>query len=89
LPIFQWHIEQQLDILRKYQPNEPAMVTEFWSGWYDHWGEQHHTFPAGDFEKNLRTMLIQNASFSLYLFAGGTNFGFTNGANVGGSSKLG
>ena len=22
---------------------KPLMVAEFWSGWFDHWGERHHT----------------------------------------------
>lgn len=23
----------------------PLMVMEFWSGWFDHWGEEHHGRP--------------------------------------------
>eukprot|EP00171_Calliarthron_tuberculosum_P004121 IDg4121t1 len=32
----------RITLLRRIQPNAPAMVGEFWSGWYDHWGEAHH-----------------------------------------------
>jgi len=24
------------------QPKMPLMVMEFWTGWFDHWGEKHH-----------------------------------------------
>ena len=34
-----------------------------------------------NFEKNLKVILSNNASFNLYMFHGGTNFGFLNGAN--------
>ena len=23
----------------------PLMVMEFWTGWFDHWGEKHHVWP--------------------------------------------
>ena len=57
------------------------MVTEFWSGWFDHWGEEHHAFEPTDFEERLSTILKHNASVNFYMFVGGTNFGFWNGAN--------
>ena len=27
----------ELDALKKYQPDRPLMVMEFWTGWFDHW----------------------------------------------------
>ena len=29
--------------LRAHQPTGPLMCSEFWNGWFDHWGEHHHT----------------------------------------------
>jgi len=29
--------------LREYQPEGPLFCAEFWNGWFDHWGEAHHT----------------------------------------------
>ena len=30
-------------LLRATQPDKPLMVMELWAGWFDHWGEKHHT----------------------------------------------
>lgn len=57
------------------------MCTEFWCGWFDHWGEKHHTRDSEEMLRELSLLLEQDASFSLYMFHGGTNFGFTAGAN--------
>jgi hypothetical protein len=41
---FQTDPENELLLLKKYQPDKPGMVMEYWSGWFDHWFEpQHHT----------------------------------------------
>ncbi|MBR2460799.1 MAG: beta-galactosidase, partial [Clostridia bacterium] len=57
------------------------MCGEFWCGWFDHWGEEHHTRTPEETVRDVRTMLDAGASFNFYMFHGGTNFGFTNGAN--------
>jgi len=63
-------IARKIGHLRKVQPDAPVMVGELWSGWFDHWGE-------------AKALLYKHdASFNLYMYAGGTNFGFMNGANV-------
>ena len=69
--------------LRQWQPTGPMMCGEFWCGWFDHWGEAHHTRPAEDAAATLDEILGQGASVSIYMFHGGTNFGFFNGANHG------
>lgn len=69
--------------LREWQPTGPLMCGEFWNGWFDHWGEPHHTRPPEDAARVLDEMLGMGASVSLYMFHGGTNFGFFNGANHG------
>lgn len=63
------------------QPRMPLMVMEFWTGWFDHWGEGHQVVPTEQFEKTLTWMLDQGCSVNFYMFHGGTNFGFMNGAN--------
>jgi len=67
--------------LRRYQPDKPSMVMEFWNGWFDHWGEQHHTRDAAEMAAVLEDILKADASVNFYMFHGGTNFGFWNGAN--------
>ena len=67
--------------LREYQPEAPIMCMEYWNGWFDHWREEHHTRPAEDVAKVLDEILSLGASVNFYMFHGGTNFGFYNGAN--------
>ena len=61
------------------------MVMEFWTGWFDHWGEEHleRNISPQDFSRELRAILEDGASVNLYMFHGGTNFGFMNGGNWG------
>ncbi len=68
--------------LRKYQPKGPLMCGEFWNGWFDGWGNEiHHSRKPDEVVAELKEMLRLNASFSFYMFYGGTNFGFNSGAN--------
>ncbi|SEG75707.1 beta-galactosidase [Actinacidiphila yanglinensis] len=73
--------ERNLALLRARQPEGPLMVTEFWNGWFDRWGGVHTTRSAAEAAAELDTTLAAGASVSLYMFHGGTNFGFTSGAN--------
>jgi len=57
-----------------------AHVTEFWDGWFDHWASSTTPVPE-DTAAALDEILKAGASVSLYMFHGGTNFGFMNGAN--------
>ena len=68
--------------LREYQPEGPLMCSEFWNGWFDHWGERHHSRSPLDAAQALDEILAAGASVSLYMFHGGTNFGFMSGANA-------
>lgn len=70
-------------LLEKMQPNKPLMAMEFYPGWFDHWSETHHTVSDASFTKNYEEVLAYPASVNLYMFHGGTNFGFLNGANIG------
>jgi len=74
-------VEENLAALRTHQPEGPLMCAEFWIGWFDHWGGPHHTRSAEDAAADLDRLLSAGASVNLYMFHGGTNFGFTNGAN--------
>ena len=72
---------EQFAKLREHQPEGPLMCTEFWNGWFDHWGEQHHTRDPQDAAQTLEDILAAGGSLSAYMFHGGSNFGFMNGAN--------
>jgi beta-galactosidase len=70
--------------LDKFRPTGPRMCGEYWAGWFDHWGEKHHTESAKDEADELKWMLEQGFSVNLYMFHGGTSFGWMNGANTDG-----
>jgi len=72
---------ERLATLREHQPTGPLMCSEFWDGWFDHWGEHHHTTPIAETAADLDALLAAGASVNIYMFHGGTNFGFTGGAN--------
>lgn len=67
--------------LAAFRPNQPLMAGEYWAGWFDHWGGKHHVTDAAVQERDLQWMLSQGYSVNLYMFHGGTTFGFMNGAN--------
>ncbi len=65
----------------KLFPDQPKMCMEMWNGWFDAWGDdKHHTTSAEAYAKTVRDML-NKGSVNMYMFIGGTNFGFTSGAN--------
>ncbi|WP_442604352.1 glycoside hydrolase family 35 protein [Paenibacillus sp. KN14-4R] len=67
--------------LKEYQSDKPLMCMEFWNGWFDHWSKEHHTRDADEVAQVFEAMLAAGASVNFYMFHGGTNFGFYNGAN--------
>ncbi len=73
--------KEQLTKLREFRPNQPAMCGEYWCGWFDHWFEEHHTRDPKALAKDFEEFFEVDGSFSIYMFHGGTNFGFMNGAN--------
>lgn len=75
------NIDEQFKKLKEARPNTPLMCSEFWSGWFDHWGRKHETRDAEIMVSGLRDMLDRNISFSLYMTHGGTTFGHWGGAN--------
>lgn len=58
------------------------MAMEFYPGWFDHWGEMHHTTSGRTLIMNLEAIVSYPGSFNIYMFHGGTSFGFLNGANL-------
>ena len=71
---------EAFDKLKDYE-NGPLMCMEFWNGWFDHWNKPHHTRDAADAAATLDEILTRGAHVNFYMFHGGTNFGFMNGAN--------
>ena len=74
------------DPQRQYEPHGPLVNSEFYTGWLDHWGEAHQRRDGTQLANSLDILLGMNASVNMYMFEGGTNFGFWNGANAGGNN---
>ena len=75
------NIDAQFKALREARPDSPLMCSEYWSGWFDHWGRRHETRDAETMVAGIRDMLDRGISFSLYMTHGGTTFGHWGGAN--------
>jgi beta-galactosidase len=73
--------EKKFAVFDRFRQGVPRMCGEFWVGWFDAWGEKHHAVPAQKAAEGLDWMLARGISVNLYMFHGGTTFGFMNGAN--------
>lgn len=75
------HVEERFKEHDEMFPDAPKMCMEMWNGWFDAWGdEKHHTTSTEDYATAINDMLTKG-SVNMYMFIGGTNFGFTSGAN--------
>ncbi|MCS3530974.1 beta-galactosidase [Chryseobacterium sp. JUb7] len=78
--------ESDIDVLKK-NVNEynggkgPYMVAEYYPGWLDHWAEPFPKVSTEDVVKQTELYIKNGVSFNYYMVHGGTNFGFTSGAN--------
>ncbi|XP_035121045.3 beta-galactosidase-1-like protein 3 isoform X4 [Callithrix jacchus] len=66
--------------LHKVQRDKPLLIMEYWVGWFDRWGDKHHVTDAKEIEHTVSEFIKYEISFNVYMFHGGTNFGFLNGA---------
>ncbi|XP_061684759.1 beta-galactosidase isoform X2 [Syngnathoides biaculeatus] len=66
---------------RHAEPHGPLVNSEFYTGWLDHWGWPHSAVSTKKVALTLSEMLAMGANVNLYMFIGGTNFGYWNGAN--------
>ena len=73
--------EKKFATFDKFRQHVPRMCGEYWVGWFDSWGEPHHTVPVKKAAEGLDWMLSHGISVNLYMFHGGSTFGFMNGAN--------
>lgn len=79
--------EDIFKIIDKYHPGGPYFVAEFYPAWFDVWGQHHSTVDYKRPAEQLDWMLGRGVSISMYMFHGGTNFWYTNGANTAGGYR--
>ena len=65
----------------------PLMCMEFWDGWFNRWKEPVVTRDPEELAEAVHEVL-QQGSINLYMFHGGTNFGFMNGCSARGNIDL-
>lgn len=73
--------KERFSTLSEYTNKGPLMCTEFWVGWFDHWGNGGHM--RGNLEESVKDLddMLRMGHVNIYMFEGGTNFGFMNGSN--------
>jgi beta-galactosidase len=69
-------------VAAKADPTAPSFSSETYPGWLTHWGEKWATADTPGIRKELTYLLKNKKSFNLYVVHGGTNFGYTAGANA-------
>jgi beta-galactosidase len=72
--------------LASLRPDGPRMSGEYWAGWFDHWGGKHYDADSAGEVTELGWILSHGYSVNIYMFHGGTNFGWMNGANSNGTN---
>ena len=79
--------EQEKEFARfaKSRQGVPRMCGEYWDGWFDHWGEEHHVTSPEQAAQGVEWMLSRGISVNLYMVHGGSSWSFMSGANFDGS----
>ncbi|XP_041724881.1 beta-galactosidase-1-like protein isoform X1 [Coregonus clupeaformis] len=75
------NISQAFRRQRRFEPRGPLVNSEFYTGWLDHWGDKHAQVDTQKVSRMLGEMLSMGANVNMYMFEGGTNFGYWNGAD--------
>ena len=72
--------EENFKIMRERFPDQPLMCGEYWNGWYERWGEAAHWREPDEVLRDFKAFVDNDWSINIYMFHGGTNFGFNAGA---------
>lgn len=79
------HSKENSQVLKEFMEahgkNWPIMCMEYWDGWFNRWGEAIIKRDGKELSEEIKDML-EIGSLNLYMFHGGTNFGFYNGCSA-------
>src|SRR5512133_2107750 len=75
---------EDFELAAKMNPGVPVFSSETYPGWLTHWGEKWAKPDTNELFREVRFLMDNRRSFNLYVIHGGTNFGYTAGANSGG-----
>jgi beta-galactosidase len=70
-------------LAEKINPGVPVFSSGTYPGWPTHWGEKWAKRDSSDLLKEVKFLMDNKKSFNFYAIHGGTNFGYTAGANSG------
>jgi beta-galactosidase len=74
--------DEDFEQAKKRNANVPSFSSETYPGWLTHWGEKFAKPDTNELKKEVEYLLKSKKSFNLYVIHGGTNFGYTAGANA-------
>ena len=75
------NVTAHFELQRQYAPHGPLVNSEFYPGWLDFWGLPHQKRDTLTVVNKFRQMMDMGANVNFYMFHGGTNFGYSNGAD--------
>ncbi len=76
------NIDNLKKVVNQYNGGQgPYVVAEFYPGWLDHWAEPFVRVSTEKIVAQTEKYLQNDVQFNYYMVHGGTNFGFTSGAN--------
>jgi beta-galactosidase len=76
--------EKDFELAMQMNPGVPVFSSETYPGWLTHWGEEWARPDTAALLREVKFLMDTRKSFNFYVIHGGTNFGFTAGANSGG-----
>lgn len=77
------HPAAMCQALRKVRPEDPPFVMELWNGAGQYWEDDFITHDPAAVAEDIREAMAQKLNFNLYMFHGGTSFGFMSGSGGG------
>lgn len=75
-------LPEHTEYVRKHYPDMPLIHAEHWVGGTLRWGNPPPRYSPESVAKEVAEQVEAGINFNLYMFGGGTNFGFMNGANA-------
>ncbi|VDM40877.1 unnamed protein product [Toxocara canis] len=82
-PTSRARIDSSFAAQRRFEPDGPLVNSEFYPGWIVTWHQKGRVDPSvHDIMNGSMYMFELGASFNYYMFFGGTNFAFWNGAET-------
>ena len=82
-----YNFSQMKEFFAEHDKKWPLMCMEFWDGWFNRWKEPIIKRDPEELAEAVHEVL-QEGSINLYMFHGGTNFGFMNGCSARGTVDL-